>query len=132
MSYFTAKQRKKLGEKIREQKSKVFPGKGGGSRLAERLGVTPQLLSHWIRGAREPSLMHLYHMTALFGISIQDLCGLSRVKRKNEKRQALGVVVEITNFRNRVSNNQKNKRKEQCALETLKSIICIELKDFMQ
>ena len=41
--------------------------------VAFRLGVTPQTVSFWERGTREPRGRHLQQLAALFGVTASDI-----------------------------------------------------------
>ncbi len=76
MQTLTKSQLKRLAENIRSCRDKQFPERGGNNRLAKAIGVSPQMLSQWVNGARMPPIEKLQALANVFGLSIQALCGL--------------------------------------------------------
>ena len=76
MQTLTKTQLKQLAVNIRSCRDKYFPERGGGNRLAKAIGVSPQLMSQWVNGARMPPVEKLHALAKVFGISMQALCGL--------------------------------------------------------
>jgi transcriptional regulator with XRE-family HTH domain len=70
-----------LIKKIHHYKKKRFPGKGGGTRLAEEIGVPPSTVSGWLNGSRTPTFGQIYLLAKAFAVSPLDLCGI----RKEDK-----------------------------------------------
>lgn len=95
MPKFTSKERVALGRKIREGRNKYFPGRGGCSRLARELGITPQLLSHWMSGRRLPEPMQIAELAKLFNISIMQLCSLPKIRKTREPPSSYAVIIDL-------------------------------------
>lgn len=129
MGDFSAKQRRKLGQTIRDHKEKKFPGRGGGNRLAQELGIRPQLLSQWIGGVKEPTMLQLYALAKAFGISIQELCAMPKIKKSKGKVTGLDMVSEITDLYKLAHINKISAQRERRFLTTIKSMISNELDD---
>lgn len=120
-----------MGERIRQGKDAFFPGRGGCGKLAERLGVTPQLLSHWMRGNRIPEPEQLAALAKLFETSILELCSFPKIRRTSKPPSALDVIIDVTNNRKNAVKTGKARRKFNKETASLKSLIKNELEDFM-
>lgn len=127
MANFSAKQRKTLAAQIKKFKEKKYPGRGSGNRLAKDLGVSPQTLSYWINGAREPSSLQLHDMAGLFGVSVQELFGMGKVARINPKILSLDLIRDITNARIFAIKKKCDRKAEKKRLSTIKTLISKEL-----
>jgi len=66
MDKLPSKQRERLARKIREGKDKLCPGRGGCGKFAALLGISPNLLSQWMNGNRQPTPQQLAHLAKLF------------------------------------------------------------------
>ena len=130
MPTFNAEQRKTLGRKIREGKDRFFPGRGGCGRLAAELGITPQLLSHWMGGSRAPEPTQLAALAKLFHVSILELCSLPKLKKAKETPSALDVIVDVTKGRKAARSLRKNNKHFSESVSTIKTFIEKELDDF--
>lgn len=75
MSKLTQREKKSVVRNIKLYKKRLYPERGGGNRLANELGISPQLLSQWVKGTRTPTLEKLIVLADVFNISIQELCG---------------------------------------------------------
>lgn len=128
MAQLGAKHRTQLGKKIREYKDRMFPERGSGKKLAELLGISPQLLSNWMHGSKEPTPVQLAELAELFNTSIQELCSLPRIKRK---ASGLDIIVDITKYRNSAKMKRIRSKVEQQRVKDIKDIIINNLKDFM-
>lgn len=129
MGNFSASQRRKLGQTIRDYKEKNFPGKGGGNRLAQRLGIRPQLLSQWIGGSKEPTILQLHSLAKTFGISIQELCAMPKIRKTKSNVTGLEMVSEITDLYKSARTKGINPKRERQIMTTIKSLISSELND---
>ena len=74
MNTLTKMEREILINNIRQLRKVVFPNRGGIKRLAEAIGVTPQLASQWLRGERVPSSTHLNSLAKVFQVKTRNLC----------------------------------------------------------
>ncbi len=54
-----------IAENIRAARMKKYPGRGGGKKCAEALGVSPQQWSPWERGMRTPDEFRLRQICAI-------------------------------------------------------------------
>ncbi|MGJ5718938.1 XRE family transcriptional regulator [Staphylococcus arlettae] len=54
--------------------------------LAEKLNTTRQSVSKWEQGSLEPNIQMLNHLSALFGISLDELVNGNEKLEKNEDR----------------------------------------------
>lgn len=95
MPEFTSKERVALGKKIREGKDKFFPGRGGCGRLAGELGITPQLLSHWMSGRRLPEPAQMAALAKLFNVSILKLCSLPQISKTKGAPWSFDVAIDL-------------------------------------
>ena len=89
MRYLSMRSKQELAKRIGRFKKMQFPDKGGGVRLADELGVSPQVVSSWINGKRLPTLIQLYHLAKVFDVSPLELCGM---KRKNKLSRQLSHI----------------------------------------
>ncbi len=62
-----------MGYRLKELREKVFPGHGGQTECAEKLGVSRQQYNNWESGRRNPNRKYLKALAKLFGVSINDL-----------------------------------------------------------
>lgn len=62
-----------IAANIREQREKIFPGRGGSRKCAEAFGVTPQRWSPWENGSRSPDEASLQKIASFFGVTSNDL-----------------------------------------------------------
>lgn len=46
---------------------------GGTSRVARRIGVQPRRLERWMHAGSEPALAHLVRISAVLGVSVDEL-----------------------------------------------------------
>lgn len=53
---------------------------GGGSKLAKRIGVSPQHVSNWVNGRNEPRADALVSISKVYGIPIEDLMSNSTIE----------------------------------------------------
>lgn len=67
----------KVGKRITEHRKRIGMSQ---DTLAERLFVTRQALSKWENGLSVPSLESLAEMSRLFGVSFEQILGLSEVE----------------------------------------------------
>ncbi len=81
--------------KIRHYKGKYFLGKGGGSRLAEEIGTTPQNISNWIRGSRFPTMSQMYCLAKAFDVSPLELCGIRKKHTVNPGAAHIVVLQKL-------------------------------------
>jgi transcriptional regulator with XRE-family HTH domain len=123
----SAKQRVAIGKKIREGKDRLFPSRGGCTKLADELGISPQLLSHWMSGNRVPEPGQLVALAKLFNISILELCSLPKPKRMRKPLSAYDIIGDVTNTRKEVSKTGKNRRLLADRTSMLKTLIEKEL-----
>ena len=74
-----------IGDKIKQLRTSAgFSQKD----LAEKLFVTPQAVSRWENGDVEPSISTLKNMSEIFGVTIDEICGIEVEKPEPE------VIVE--------------------------------------
>ena len=128
MTRLTANQRKRLAGKIRAYKNKCFPKRGGGTKLAAMLGISPQLLTNWMAGTRQPSATQLAKLAGIFNVSIQELCSLPYVKRKSK---APDLIIAMTKYHAEAKSKERNTHAEQKRLNAIFDLIYNELGDYL-
>ncbi len=111
-----------LAGKIRRYKGECFPGKGGGVRLAEEIGVTPQSISNWISGSRLPTMNQLYRLAKAFDVSPLELCGIRSRRATNPKTMHITVLQKLLQYCEKDIDNNANTR---ITRKFLLSVICI-------
>lgn len=129
MGHFSVSQRRDLGRKIRDYKEKSFPGRGGGNRLAAHLGVTPKLLSQWISGAKEPTMIQLHSLAKIFGASMQQLCSIPKIKKAKGHVTGLEMILDVTELYKAMRAKKTNRKQEMQIGKCVKSVVHNELKD---
>ena len=67
--------------------------------LSEKLGVTPQTISNWEKGIREPSISALLELSRIFDITVD--CLLGSDKRNNS--------IEVVNLVTNLNEDKKEK-----------------------
>ena len=67
-------------EKIQNLIIALSEYEGGGSKLAKRIGVSPQHVSNWVNGRNEPRADILVSISKIYGIPIEDLMSNSSVE----------------------------------------------------
>jgi len=128
MTRLTANQRKRLAGKIRAYKNKCFPKRGGGIELAAMLDISPQLLTNWQAGTRQPSAMQLAKLAGIFKVSIQELCSLPHVKRKSK---APDLIIAMTKYHEEAKIKEKDMPAERKRLSAIFDLIYNELGDYL-
>ncbi len=129
MDKLPSKQRERLARKIREGKDKLCPGRGGCGKFAAMLGISPNLLSQWMNGKRQPTPQQLAHLAKLFKVPIQTLCSLPKVKH-DAASTALDVILDLTKARKKVKPSPKTKKVFARKTHEIKSYLEKELEDF--
>lgn len=81
MLNFTQKQKKTIAAQISIALDRTLPGRGNNQKLATLMGVTPSTISQWKKGAKTPTLLHLFQLSKVLNTPIHILCGFSG-KRK--------------------------------------------------
>ncbi len=61
-----------VGYIIKKYREKVFPGQGGLTECAEKLGISKQALSRWESGGRTPKRSNIKELARVFGIDFDD------------------------------------------------------------
>ncbi len=110
MEICNGKHRAALGKKIREGKDRLFPGRGGCSKFAHELGITPQLLSHWMNGNRVPDPGQLAALAKLFNISILELCSLPKIRGKGKQYSAYDIIAYMTKAQQTAGTSRKKRK----------------------
>ncbi len=87
-----------FAKKIRHYKGKCFPGKGGGVRLAEEIGATPQSISNWIHGSKLPSMSQMYSLAKAFDVSPLELCGMRRKRTLKTGMPHIAVFQKLLQY----------------------------------
>lgn len=95
MPELTSKERAALGRNIRKGKDKYFSGRGGCGRLAAELGVTPQVLSHWMAGRRVPEPAQMAALAKVFNTSILKLCSLPGIRKVKGPPSTYDVMTDL-------------------------------------
>lgn len=131
MGEFSVKERRELGKKIREYKERTFPERGSGIEIASRLGVTPQRLSQWMGGIKEPTPMQLHQLANLFSVTIQELCDRPKVKKSRGKTPGLDLIMEITEKYKNIGSKKITKKHDQQFMQEIKSVMNLELVDLL-
>ena len=128
MLCLTANQQKQLARKIRVCKDRCFPERGGGKRLAGMLGISPQLLTNWMGGARQPSPLQLAELARIFNISLHELCSFPYTKRKSKVSDQ---IIALTKYHEEASAKGASTHIERKRLHAITSLIYSELGDYI-
>lgn len=131
MLTLSSRRRSTLAGNIRYYTGKCFPGKGGGARLAEEVGVTPQTLSNWISGKRLPTLPQIYCLAKVFDISPLTLCGMRSKRTINPKRIHLAVLQKLLEYCEKMNSKGANPRTTRKFLLSVMAITSNELCDWL-
>ncbi|MDR1744512.1 MAG: helix-turn-helix domain-containing protein [Planctomycetota bacterium] len=116
MRSLPARNKEILIRKIRHHKKLCFPGKGGGMRLAEEIGLPPQTVSNWLSGNRTPTFGQLHLLAKAFNASPLEMCGIRGLGKGALDISALRIVLDIL-------EHDKNHNVNPCVTaKTLKSI----------
>lgn len=59
-----------IARNIRDCRLKMFPGRGGGKKCAEKFGVSPQQWSPWERGKRTPDEDRMKQIAKFFDVTV--------------------------------------------------------------
>lgn len=127
MQHLPERNKKILAKKIRYYMDLHFPGKGSGIRLAEEVGIAPQMLSNWLSGRRLPTVMQLYRLSKVFDVSPLELCGIrsknTSAREQNHIETLFSLLGQCKKILSRTDNSNIQRRK----IEEIKLIICNEL-----
>lgn len=82
MPFLTAAQRNHVARVIKSKRNQLFGYAGGNRKLAELIGVSPQLVSMWAYNKRTPGQQELLKLSEVFDISLDDLCRLNKPGKK--------------------------------------------------
>ena len=129
MRHLPERNKKILVKKIRYYQQLHFPGKGSGMRLADEVGVAPQMISNWLNGKRLPTTMQLYRLSKVFDVSPLELCGLSKSAspKKLDHIETLFLLLDrCKTLFSRTVNVHIRERK----LKEIKSMLLNELEGF--
>lgn len=72
MGTFSKGQKAHISTTIRRHRQRLFGESGGNKRLAEEIGVSPQLVSLWAANKRTPSESQLYALAKVFHVNVHD------------------------------------------------------------
>ena len=124
MQHLPKRNKEILVKKIRYYKDLHFPGKGSGMRLAEEVGVAPQMLSNWLSGKRLPTSMQLYRLSKAFDVSPLELCGIrSKNKEPDHIETLFSLLAQCQKLLSRTGNFNIQRKK----LKEVKTILDKEL-----
>lgn len=110
MIKLSAKEKKTVVRNIRLHRKRLYPERGGGNRLAKKLGISPQLLSQWTSGVRAPTLDKLIALAEAFGISIQELCGRPELGEVQKDVSFYDAIAILTLHLNKAKEGKKRKK----------------------
>lgn len=74
MPILSKRQKNRVAKVIRAKRKELFGYSGGNRVLAERIGVSPQLVSMWACNKRAPRDRELLALAEAFGMSYDELC----------------------------------------------------------
>lgn len=111
MQTLSHKQRITLAKNIGAYCAKTFPGGKSECRLAERLGVSPQAVAHWMKGTHIPTLDNLYQLSLVFETSMHELCGMKLPCDFDAKTASYEAILLIT-LQQKSSHQQHHARKK--------------------
>lgn len=86
MLVFTEAQKQHIAAMIRRKREELFGYPGGNRALAERVGVSPQLVSMWACNKRMPGHTELLLLAEAFELTLNELCRLNKRPKKSGKR----------------------------------------------
>lgn len=72
MGTFSKGQKAHISTIIRRYRQKLYGESGGNKRLAEEIGVSPQLVSLWAANKRTPNENQLYALAKVFHVNVHD------------------------------------------------------------
>lgn len=124
MQHLPKRNKEILVKKIRHYKELHFPGKGSGIRLAEEVGVAPQMLSNWLSGKRLPTAMQLYRLSKVFDVSPLELCG---IRSKNLASDHIETFFSLLAQCKKLLPGKENSYIRRKTLKEVKAIIKEEL-----
>lgn len=101
MASFTQKQKKLIAKNIGKSIDKLGINDDGVHHLAHELDVSPATVSQWVHGKRTPRLEHLYRMSKIFNLSLQQLCGLPKPTSKRTSELASDIIIKIASCKNK-------------------------------
>jgi transcriptional regulator with XRE-family HTH domain len=96
MLTLTAGQKRHVAKVIMAKRKEDYSYYGGNAALAERLGVSSQLLSMWAYNKRSPSHRQLLALAETFNMSLEDLCHLKKRSKKVVKSTRNSAVSAIS------------------------------------
>lgn len=95
MLTLTAGQKKHVSKVITVKRKELYGYAGGNSILADRIGVSSQLLSMWAHNKRTPNHKQLLLLAEVFEMSLEALCRLKPGKRRSMKKPNINDSVTI-------------------------------------
>lgn len=128
MNHLPRRNKKVLAEKIRYYKNLHFPGKGSGQRLADEIGVAPQVISNWLSGRRLPTVMQLYHLAKVFDVSPLELCGVKSKVDSNSQFRHISMLINFLEQGKTEISHTANSHIKGKIIRELKSVIDNELR----
>lgn len=90
MPNLTTAQRKYVAKVIKSKRKELYGYAGGNRKLAELLGVSPQLVSMWAYNKRTPGQHELLKLSEVFDIPLEDLCRLNKLGKKTSQGREKG------------------------------------------
>lgn len=106
-----------------------FPGKGSGMRLADEVGVAPQMISNWLSGKRLPTTMQLYRLAKVFDVSPLELCGVNVKSTPSKEPSHIEILFSLFNQCENLFSRTDNLHIRDKKLREIKSIMLNELGD---
>lgn len=80
-----------IAANIKMERLKKFPGRGGGKKCSEALGVSPQQWSPWERGVRLPDETRLEQIADFFGVTVEYLRRPGEQKKISFQQWGTGI-----------------------------------------
>lgn len=126
MQTLNCKQRKTLAKNISTYCAQIFPGEGGKCRLAAHIGVSPQAVAQWIKGARIPTFENLYQLSRLFRVSMHELCGMKLPGNLDTKTASYEAILLLTEQQKKSHRQQSNRKKSTQIMRMATDVIKAE------
>lgn len=112
MLSLTKGQKKHVAKVLLTKRKEMFGYPGGSRDLAERVGVSPQLLSMWTRNKRFPGHTELLILAEVFGMPLSELCCLNKRHKQGVRSSVKGSEFEVT------PDDARNSMLEICTITT--------------
>lgn len=101
MGTFTQSQRKVIARNIRNYINEQFTEKERMQELARELGVSPATVSQWVKGRQTPQIAHLYQLSKVFNIPLDQLCGLHTHSSSTTTDLASNIIIKMASYENK-------------------------------